>query len=320
MAEEPAKTHAITNRDYPALCQKTDKGAARAQRSFLTLQKCYLASLVAGSTAGAIAPLVIHKTWLCWFLAAESILLVGGIILLLILRATQYDKGWFDCRAVTESCRTVSWRYMMKTPPFDGDMTADKTLIDALKEIRLARPALQRHIAGVSADNDDEITGGMKVARALPVQDRLALYRDSRLRVERDWYAARAKTHAAASLKWFWSILGFQIVAITVSIVKTAAGGLPVNPVPVIVACAAAILAWTQTKRHDELAQSYSMAAQELGELAALAPDAGHEGMIVQFVEQVEEAISREHTMWCARRDILLRRADSYRQDTGHGG
>ena len=59
-------------------------------------------------------------------------------------------------------------------------------------------------------------------------------------------------------------------------------------------------------KRHNELAQTYGLAAQELEELESITVSLTEEGKFLQIVEQVEEAISREHTMWCARRDVHL--------------
>ena len=58
-------------------------------------------------------------------------------------------------------------------------------------------------------------------------------------------------------------------------------------------------------KRYSELAQSYSLASQELGEQEALAPDWREEANFLEFVDQVEFAISREHTMWCGRREVI---------------
>jgi hypothetical protein len=69
---------------------------------------------------------------------------------------------------------------------------------------------------------------------------------------------------------------------------------------------ASAIAAWTQMKRHNELAQSYALAAQELEELEAVATNQISGNAFTQLVEQAENSISREHTLWCARRDIPL--------------
>ena len=58
-------------------------------------------------------------------------------------------------------------------------------------------------------------------------------------------------------------------------------------------------------KRYSELAQSYFLAAQELGDQEAIASNIMKEDDFLALVEQVEETISREHTMWCARRDVI---------------
>jgi hypothetical protein len=92
--------------------------------------------------------------------------------------------------------------------------------------------------------------------------------------------------------------------------VQVAFGPMKINIVPVITTCAAAVAAWNQMKRYDELAKTYALAAQELSELEAIAESLSGEADFPQLVEQVEEAISREHTMWCARRDVPLRAHD----------
>jgi hypothetical protein len=59
------------------------------------------------------------------------------------------------------------------------------------------------------------------------------------------------------------------------------------------------------------LKKTYALAAQELSELETIANNLASENDFPQLVEQVEKTISREHTMWCARRDVPLRRTDS---------
>ena len=67
-------------------------------------------------------------------------------------------------------------------------------------------------------------------------------------------------------------------------------------------------------KRYGELAQTYSLAAQELGDQETIASDTTEEADFLALVEQVEETISREHTMWCARRDVIIRPTDKGNQ------
>jgi hypothetical protein len=57
-----------------------------------------------------------------------------------------------------------------------------------------------------------------------------------------------------------------------------------------------------RTKRFVDLSQSYGLAAQELNSLADLVVHQTDEGSFGTWVQEVEGAISREHTMWLARR------------------
>ena len=142
--------------------------------------------------------------------------------------------------------------------------------------------------------------------RSASFDERKKFYIEGRLRDQKSWYSDKAKFNAQRGAVWFWVTAGLQAFAVTLAVAQAASGPLGFNAVPVLTTCTAALAAWSQMKRHDELAKSYAVAAQELGELEAIAHHLSNESDFPQLVEQVEEAISREHTMWCARRDILL--------------
>ena len=80
-------------------------------------------------------------------------------------------------------------------------------------------------------------------------------------------------------------------------------------------AVAAASMAWLQMKRYQDLAQAYALVAHELGLIEVQAEDVRRlietqaqrvhrEEHLASFVANAENAISREHTMWVARRDV----------------
>ena len=98
--------------------------------------------------------------------------------------------------------------------------------------------------------------------------------------------------------------------AIILAVIQAWAGGLPVNMIPLLMTIAASAIAWSQMKRYSELAQTYSLAAQELGDQEAIALNITEEADFLALVEQVEETISREHTIWCVRRDVIFRPID----------
>jgi hypothetical protein len=222
------------------------------------------------------------------------------------MRARQDDKVWFDGRAVAESAKTVTWRFMMKVPPFHEDPTAEARLVAQLKEIREARPQLGRHVAATQVLVGLPITEFMRERRAAPLDERRAFYVGERLSDQRSWYARKATQNATASARWFWIVACLQIAAVVLAVVQAVSKVLPINVVPIITTCAAAFTAWGQMKRFDDLAQSYALAAQELEDLESLAGNRTAIDDFAQFIEQSENSISREHTMWCARRDVRL--------------
>ena len=83
-------------------------------------------------------------------------------------------------------------------------------------------------------------------------------------------------------------------------------GVLPINqsfwPTDVLVAIAASILSWMQAKRFSELASSYSLAAHEISLINEQSLRSTTDNDFSIFVGDAENAFSREHTQWVARK------------------
>jgi hypothetical protein len=290
---------------YPGLYQSADAASLTAQSTYLLLQRVHLGSLVLGSTIGAFTALGTEAVRM-WLYSAIAIILALGLLGLWVTYSRNDDKVWFDCRAIAESTKTATWRFMMGAPPFsDGDSVEERFVFE-LREIREARPHANRDIAGQIDANAPAITRFMREVRVRAFGERQTFYIDCRLSEQKIWYSKKANTHARSGTHWFWATAGLQALAVAIAIIEAASAGFRINAVPVLTTCAAAVAAWTQMKRHNELAQTYALAAQELGELHPIAAGLTDEGKFGQLVAQVEEAISREHTMWCARRDVVL--------------
>jgi hypothetical protein len=63
--------------------------------------------------------------------------------------------------------------------------------------------------------------------------------------------------------------------------------------------------AWTQLSRYDETARSYAVALQEVLLVADLARDFDAEKDLSAFVANGEQAVSREHQLWIAKRSSI---------------
>jgi len=306
----------MSDDNYPTLYRYADTASLKAQGTYLLFHKIYLGSLVLGSVTSAFTAIGSQavNTFLYTGLA---VVLVVGLLILWAMRARQDDKIWFDGRAVAESVKTATWRFMMRAQPFHEDSSAEPRFLADLKEIREARPYLGKHLAAVMNTDGSAITDFMRGKRSFSLEERRDFYVSARIRDQKAWYAKKAKSNNDSGAKWFWATAILQVVIVILSIVQATSGGLGINPIPIVITCAAAMAAWSQMKRHDELAQSYALAAQELEEIETIASNQTSESAFSQLVEQAENSISREHTMWCARRDVRLSKAGGSSSRTG---
>jgi hypothetical protein len=76
----------------------------------------------------------------------------------------------------------------------------------------------------------------------------------------------------------------------------------PVNPTGAFINLAIAFLAWLQMKKHQQLAQSYGSAAQELNFIYEQSSQIRTEEELSTYVMDSENAIASEHKVWLARR------------------
>lgn len=123
---------------------------------------------------------------------------------------------------------------------------------------------------------------------------------------KRDGTVANPTNNRVLAEAFFWTSLAAQLVALVFAIGRVASPGAELSLVGPLVAFAAAITAWTQLGRHDELSKSYALANQELLTIKSLADSLKAEEGLVDLVRDGEGAISREHTMWVAKRSEPL--------------
>jgi len=79
--------------------------------------------------------------------------------------------------------------------------------------------------------------------------------------------------------------------------------GVDVDLLGIAATFAAAVAAWTQSKQFRVLTTSYAVTAHELATIISIRlPLVEKEEDWAGFVREAESAISREHSLWLARR------------------
>jgi len=213
------------------------------------------------------------------------------------------DRFWYAGRAVAESIKTVTWRYVCRAEPFQGDdANARNDFRQTLKQIveqnREVCQSLTEHLDG------QQFTPVMEAMRAKGLEERRATYSASRIADQLTWYAKKAAFNRRRSKWFFWMLIGTNAVAVVCAVLRIAFPDQPFWPTDVFVAAAASLLSWMQAKRFSELAASYALAAHEISLIKeqSLLPDTDEKFSL--FVGDAENAFSREHTQWVARKDV----------------
>ena len=294
----------IDDKDFPVLYQRADQAAIQRQRSYFYLHWFYLFFLILGA-GGAVFASIIPETFSTLFHSGIIIILIIGIAINFGSHVLRHDEKWFECRAIAESTKTAAWRFMMKATPFDDDSIAEKTLISKIKEIRNYRQSGLDSLAKYKNLDAKPISDFMKNVRVKGMEERKNYYLESRVHDQRTWYLRKADSNSKNKSLWLTITLGLQGFAVIYAMIQVIST-LPVNLVPILMTCAAASIAWSRMKRYSELIQSYTIVAHELEELEAMASGVTQESEFCRFVNDVEYAISREHTMWCVRRDVTI--------------
>ena len=282
--------------DFPGSYQSADKISGDAQRHFFSALLGNLALLV----MAAVVSVINYPHWAS--AAAQVVLLLGALASSVYLAWKRPERDWYSCRAVAESIKTMTWRYVSRAEPFDKSEAEDsKLLLERLTEVVRQNPGVsEKSISHISAP---PITAAMKRLREGDFLARRDTYIDFRVNDQLEWYKRKAQFNANAA-KWFFTALILaNVFAVLCAVIKIANLQFQYFPTDVLIAIAAGLLTWMQAKRFTELSASYALTANEIALILAEAEFIEDDEGLSKFVGDAENAFSREHTQWEARKD-----------------
>lgn len=292
--------HPISDADFPAAHQSADKASLDGQRWHSALVRAELILVVVGAVLGVLGSIA-DPGYVQGIAIAAAFALAGALGARIYNQSQDFSRRWFDGRAVAESIKSETWRYMLKIEPFDDEATSDAEFARDIRAIIQTRPGIWRQRAAHSGLTG-QISPLMRQVRALPMADRRSYYIVNRLDDQVSWYMNKSEANSKASRNWFLATVSAQVGALGVAILRVAFTSVTMSVVGLFTTLAAAATAWAQFRRHDELSKTYGLACEELRTIHTLAEAATTEDQLAEAVSDGEKAISREHTMWIAKR------------------
>ncbi len=293
----------MNNSGYPLLFQVADKGSITAQRYYLRLVRLEFFVLILATIFSSLR--LDQQIWTNIFSVIIPISLLIALIARVLTELIGFDKKWFGCRAIAESVKSVTWRYITQAKPYNGQSDSekiDREFLKDLKEIRDSQIEGAKKL-GKQAVSGNDVTQHMRSLRSKTFNERKSYYNKERVLNQKEWYRTKANANERNRSISFWSSVVLEISAVILAFLFLNIPSLPINPIAILIIIVATIIVWTQIKKHRELSQSYALVVQELGQISSMYVHVHNEEKLSDYVQNVEDVISKEHTMWLAKRE-----------------
>jgi len=288
----------ISSESLPGLYQSADQASLDAQVVYFWSLGFYLVLLVAAALVSFSWPNN-HGGALA---AAGLFLVTLGI--LVFLKINRPDDIWYNGRAVAESVKTRSWRWVMRARPYEDNVDyqiVSRQFISDLKDILSQNRSLSKAL-NANAGINEPISKTMEAIRKLPLSDRLEIYKEQRIKNQATWYSKKSQFNKRRARQWFLVSVSLHLIAIAMLLYRIKEPTLSL-PVEVVATAAGAVLTWLQAKKHNELNSSYALTAHEIVLIKGEALSVKTEDDLSEFVISSETAFSREHTQWSSRKN-----------------
>ncbi|MEX0661199.1 MAG: DUF4231 domain-containing protein [Balneolaceae bacterium] len=288
----------MNDNDYPALFQVADTASKRTQNYHIWSVKGYLSCLIIGSV---LAFYGINNSYLA--IAAAFVFIIGILLTFFILNK-DFENAWYNCRALAESIKTSTWKYIMRAEPYadtNDVRVANSEFRNLLKRL-LNQNSNLSHVFVDEACEREQITSIMKKVRAMSLEERKNFYIEYRIDDQRKWYSKKAVTNKNHRKVWFGILIALNVLALTFVLLRIDSPSFQYWPVEILVVLSGACLTWIQIKKFQELSSAYSLTAHEIGTIRGEIERVDGEEMFSDFVNDSENAFSREHTQWLAKR------------------
>lgn len=294
----------IRKQDYPNYYIAGDSASLKAQSAYVNFVRWDLILMTVSTTISIYNYQSLNSKTAVYEISA--LLLVSALLVSVVLKLKRYEDTWYRGRALAESCKTLTWRYVMCSEYFEHSLNvqeAEKRFIERIREIHSEFVDLHDQL---SASNLalPIITDEMIRLRQLGVVERRQYYLNNRIQDQITWYSKKADTNKTKYEAWFIAVISCQFLALLsiVYLIKYPLSNF--NFVGLFSTIAASGFSWLQLKKYQENKQAYTTATSELNLIKTESNRDFSDDEFSKYVLDSENAMSREHTMWLAQKRL----------------
>jgi hypothetical protein len=288
--------------DFPGTQQAADKASDKSQRYYINLIQ---SNLVIGVLAALITIYNFEQEQPKIYVYVVSLsLLILSLSLTILIKYLKYEDLWYQGRALAESAKTLTWRYVTCSENFESALPQHSVQVSFIGSLQTLQTKFPDLVAFMDTDllQKPSITQEMNSIRNLSWERRLKKYLEYRIKDQVDWYSKKAKFNKDKKSKWLWLVISAQALSIISCLFLIIFPLNSWNLVGLFTTIAASAIAWLEVKQYQCLIQAYTTATMELTLIKSLGNSIFNETDFIKYVLDSENAISREHTMWLAQR------------------
>ncbi len=282
--------------DYPYLYRAADELALNYQKRHFYLLISYLVLLI----LGVLIPLFSNGNWIN--LIVLLIFIISAIIYI-ISKIWNPLNLWYNGRAVAESVKSMTWKWMMSAEPYQYRPRENnqRKFKEDLKELLRQNEILFNHYQNED-NNFYTISDKMQNVRSMQTAEKLSFYNKNRVEDQLKWYRKKAKKQNLFFYLFSGIVGAFYLVIIIFMVCKIfePSKEFPIDLCSTIIA---ALVAWIEAKNYNDQASAYSLTVNEISIIHSteLTGQVAEEELS-EYVINSENAFSREHTQWLARK------------------
>lgn len=290
----------MEERFYPILFKIADAKSKKSQNIFIRLNIFILLLLVFSSISSIYTTVPKNIT------VFSTICLILSTLFNIYILFFRPEKIWYEGRAISESVKTLTWKFITNTKPFKITLKQEK--VEQIFNENLKKIIGQRRdfyiLIGQNYPDGNMISDEMITIRNSSFEERKKKYVEDRIQDQINWYSSKTKQNAFNKNIALCLIIGFQILAILFFIFeKNLFNNYSLTSI--LITMTSVVMTWLQLKRFQELTDAYGITATELKFIKEKSKFILDDTQLEKYVDDTETAISREHTLWLARRDNI---------------
>jgi hypothetical protein len=296
-SDVPAIHMSISATDFPQMYQEANFSAERFQRRYRLIVLSVALACVLGISLIVFTDSRLGITFAFGFTAIQ-------LCAATLLSRTRWNHDWYLARALAESVKSLTWRFAVCASPFPQTMSLDEAKIEFSRAMSSLIPlTIQLPAATSEVTPLGDVLVKFDALRQADFDTRRRAYLDQRLRNQLDWYATKSALLRRQRLVVDRLTVISSIVALTLGIILLVA---PSAFETSVIACAVAVppglIAIGQSLNLHSDVSAYRLTNTEIQLILLLDPPS-NECDWASWVDDKEEAISREHVLWLASRN-----------------